>query len=211
MICEKRSFFWYFTNPESSFTDQGTSIKIDIEQSVPTLTNNGIFIHFKKKSFKFNYFDSNQSENTDKTQIKVKKNGEVSRPTFFSVKQNQNAFHNFWCSWNTNQLFMNETMKFSNLLISSNQNQALLFLKQVDSKQSEVGVPYMEKFDYNNNQKELYFYRRVLENSCGTNFKINHLASLKIYDFPYWLSWFCTMWLYQHCDKLINWFQKFFF
>ena len=52
-------------------------------------------LYIWKKSIKFNYFDSNQSENTDKTQIKVKKNGEVSRPIVFSVKQNQNAFHNF--------------------------------------------------------------------------------------------------------------------
>ena len=118
--------FLIFYQSRIKFYWPGNLKNFDIEQSVPTLTYNGIFIHLKK-SIKFNYFDSNQSENTDKTQIKFKKNGEVSRPTVFGVKQNQSAFHNFWCSWNTNQLFMNETMKISNLLISSNQNQALLF------------------------------------------------------------------------------------
>ena len=54
-------------------------------------------------------------------------------------------------------------MKFSNLLISSNQNQALLFKKSFDSTQWEVVIPYMQNFDKNNNQKEVYFYRRVLE------------------------------------------------
>ena len=87
---------------------------------------------------------------------------------------------------------MNETKKFSNLLISSNQNQALLFKKKFDSNQSEVFIPYLENFDNNNNQKEVYFYRRVLENLCGTNFKINHPVSLNSFDYPYWLSWFCT-------------------